>query len=118
MTKHLHKYRRVDIGQPQVTVENGQKRIGPKKEVWVMKCGEINCTHYTRMRSKVSCPLLLGQLGKCNKCNEPFVLDRRALRMAKPTCKDCVKTKREVEINDANKFFDDLLGKVGINDIK
>ena len=115
---HIHKYRRIDIGQPQIVKDvEGNKSVGPKKEVWVMKCHDGNCTSYTRMRSKVSCPLLIGQFAKCNKCNETFVLDRRALRMAQPICADCVKPKKGKELQDADKFFETLLGSV-VNDIK
>lgn len=111
--KHTHIYHRVDIGQPQVVkTPEGRKTI-TTKEVWVMKCKE--CSHYTRMRGKWSCPLLTGQLGKCNKCGDTFVLDRRALRMTEPVCVNCVKSKKKIEVQNANKFFDDLLEKV--NDI-
>lgn len=116
--KHIHKYRRVNIGQPQIVVDSeGNKKVGPSKEVWVMKCFELNCTHYTRMRSKLSCPLLLGTIAICNKCEEKFILDKRALRMAMPTCSKCVRPKKAEEIKDASEFFESLLEGIG-NDIK
>lgn len=114
--KHTHKYRRVDIGQPIITkTPEGNRVVHSRKEVWVMKCAEMNCQHYIRMRSKLSCPLLIGQLSICNKCDNKFILDRRALRMSKPTCPDCVDTKKKDEIQDAGKFFDSLMEK--INDV-
>src|SRR5688572_1165797 len=114
--KHLHTYHRIDIGQPDIVKDgNGRKTI-TRKEVWVMQCKQ--CTHYTRMRGKWSCPLLIGKLAKCNRCEQTFVLDRRALRMAEPCCVDCVKSKVKVKVQEATNFFDELLEKVGIDDIK
>jgi formylmethanofuran dehydrogenase subunit E len=113
---HLHTYHRVDIGQPQVVkTENGRKTI-TTKEVWVMQCKE--CTHYTRMRGKWACPLLIGKVSICNKCGDKFVLDRRALRLTEPTCSNCTKSKKKEEVQDATKFFDNLLEGIGLDDIK
>jgi hypothetical protein len=114
--KHLHTYHRVDIGQPDIVKTETGRRTIIKKEVWVMKCKQ--CTSYTRMRGKWSCPMLIGQLSKCNRCDSTFILDRRALRMAEPCCVDCVKSKKKEEVKDANKFFDNLLEQVGIDDVK
>lgn len=95
---HIHKYRRVNISKTE------------GKDVWVMKCFRDNCTHYTQMHSKVSCPLLRDVKAICNKCGNSFVLDRRALQMAKPTCFACVNHKSVApnEIEKAAKFFEEL----------
>ena len=62
------------------------------------------------MNSKYSVPLLLGNIAECNRCNEPFVLDKRALQMEKPCCKDCVRHKIETreKVKSAESFFEDL----------
>lgn len=113
--KHIHTYHRVDIGQPKIEkTPNGRKTI-TRNEVWVMACKL--CSHYTRMRGKWSCPLLIGKFGKCNKCGDTFELDRRALRMTAPICFNCVKTRKKAELENASEFFDTLLQKVGLDDI-
>lgn len=91
--KHIHKFRRVDIGKD--------------KPYWVMKCALVGCNHYTPMKSKLSCPRLKDEAAICNKCEEPFQLNRRALRMAQPTCDSCVVTK-ETKLTKAEEFFQSL----------
>lgn len=81
--KHVHKYRRVNIGKG-------------GKEYWVMKCFRIGCTHYTPMQTKLSAPLLRDTIAMCNRCEEEFILNKRALRMAEPCCDSCVKTKKDL----------------------
>lgn len=99
--RHVHRYHRVDIGRD--------------KPVWVMKCIKDGCTSYTFMRTKLSAPILRGQIAECNRCFEPFILDKRAIRMAEPCCKDCIKTtKKTIEkVKSAETFFEDLLKDIG-----
>lgn len=98
--RHIHKYRRIDIGHD--------------KNYWVMKCVEPNCTHYTPGKTKLSFPLLRGQIAKCNRCNEPFIMNKRATRMEQPCCNDCVKKKKETieKIKSADDFFEGLMNDV------
>lgn len=91
---HTHKYKRVDIGKD--------------SPHWVMKCIEDNCSHYVHMKSKLSCPMLRGNIAKCNRCGERFELNRRALRMEFPCCENCVKRKNKTELEKAADFFKDL----------
>jgi hypothetical protein len=94
--KHTHRYHRIDIGRD--------------KEVWVMKCVKDNCTHYVFMKTKLSAPLLRGQVAECNRCEEDMILDRRSLRMAKPCCIDCSYDKgdKKEKLKSAEDFFKEL----------
>lgn len=99
---HTHRYHRIDIAA----------KSNPP--VWVMKCQD--CSHYVRMKTKLSAPLLRGQISRCNRCDEKFILDKRALRMAEPCCADCVKTpkNKQDKIKSAEDFFSDLEKELGV----
>ena len=75
-----------------------------------MKCIKIGCTHYVFMKTKLSAPLLRGQIAECNRCEEQMILDRRALRMTEPCCANCVKGKEEKQekLKSAEDFFKGL----------
>lgn len=94
MTQHIHKYRRVNIGRD--------------REYWVMQCQLSGCTHYSPMKSKLSAPNLKGKISICNKCGDPFEMDRRSIRMAEPTCSSCVVSPKEKELDAAARFFKNL----------
>jgi len=100
-TKHPHLYRRVLL-----------------KTKYIMKCQKLGCAHYVHMNSKFSVPILKGQIAECNRCHEPFVLDKRALQMERPCCPDCVKHKTETKekVKSAEEFFNELEKSVA-NDI-
>lgn len=95
MSKHIHKYRRVNIG-----------RDG--KKYWIMRCVKPGCTHYTAMASKLSCPMLRDSLAECHRCGDRFILNRRALRMERPCCDGCIKKKINDKVNEAERFFREL----------
>lgn len=95
MEKHLHRYRRVNIGHD-------------GKEYWVMRCSKPQCSHYTPMSTKLSAPLLRGSLAECSRCKTPFLLNKRALRMESPCCEDCVVRKITDKIKEADQFFEEL----------
>jgi len=94
MSKHVHRYRRINIGHG--------------KPYWVMKCVKNGCSHYTAMASKLSCPILKDSVAECNRCEERFILDKRALRMAEPCCDDCVNKKTNPKVKEAEDFFTKL----------
>ena len=100
MSKHIHTYRRINIGHG-------------GKEYWVMKCADEKCTHYTPMATKLSVPLLLDKMSLCNRCGDPFILDKRALRMAKPCCDKCVNVKKTPELKQAEDFWESLEKEAG-----
>ena len=92
MAQHIHRYRRVNIGRG--------------TEYWVMQCSLPQCNHYVPMASKLSVPTLVGKIAKCNKCNDPFELDRMALRKSKPVCQFCLGgVAKEKKLEKASKFF-------------
>jgi len=80
-----------------------------------MKCQKLGCSHYQHMNSKFSIPILLNSLAECNRCHEPFILDKRALQMEKPCCIDCIKHKKETKekVKSAEAFFEDLEKTLG-----
>ena len=98
--KHTHRYHRINIGRK-------------PKEYWVMACNLSGCKHYTPMATKLSAPLLVGDIAICNKCNEPFELSRSSLRAAKPICDGCTNSKDKVIIKKAEDFFDKLQKELG-----
>lgn len=110
MVKHIHKYKRVDRG-----------RKG--KPFFVMQCQLPGCNHYTAMQTKMSAPALVGKIGLCNKCEEPFELTRSSLRLAFPTC-DCKNNPNTIpeiiesinteEIIQAEEFFKELERKLDV----
>lgn len=91
--KHNHRYERIKL-----------------KDKFVMRCSKPDCTHFVHMNSKLSVPILVGKVAECNSCHEPFILDNRALRLAKPKCDDCVNTTSKVkkEVESAEDFFKEL----------
>ena len=70
-----------------------------------MQCVGARCQHYTPMDSKWSCSRLQGKLSLCNKCGDQFVLDRRALLLAKPICSECVVSAKKTKVKQAVKFI-------------
>ena len=80
--KHIHKYRRMTQGS------RGHR---------IYKCQVPGCTHYIDVK------LAEGRISLCNRCNEPFVIDKRSMKQAKPHCNDCVE-----RTNDTKKIEDRL----------
>jgi len=60
------------------------------------------------MSTRLSAPLLMGKLAECPRCEEPFILDRRALRMAHPCCDKCINKKVTPELKQAESFWEAL----------
>ena len=86
--------------------------IGRDKPYWVMQCSLPGCNSYTPMRTKLSCPSLVGKISICNSCGDRFAMDRRSLKLAKPTCNDCVTSPKEKELAKAARFFSKLEGEI------
>lgn len=108
--KHTHQYQRKDIGEY-------NKELKKNRHVFVMACVLPSCSHYIRMKSKLSCQLLKGKEAICNRCDGKFLLDKRSLRMAEPCCEDCVDKRIPVAIiSEADKFFEQLQKDMGIDD--
>lgn len=73
-TDHVHTYRRI-LKRPEY-----------------YRCVHPDCTHYMHRM------YLPGKRTLCNKCQQPFILDWRALQLSKPHCDNCTK-KRKKGIN-------------------
>ncbi len=73
--KHLHKYKRTDIGK--------------KGPYIVYKC--MDCSHY------VAPELLEGREAACPRCDEPYKIEAQHLSLAIPHCNNCTQ-RREANV--------------------
>lgn len=87
---HLHKYQRTDIGSKD-------------NPYLVFKCQMPACTHYIRK------DLAEGKLCQCNRCNQPMILTKAAMLLAKPHCLDCTKKNNQPAVDAIAEF---IAGKV------
>ena len=77
------------------------RRLKGSKDIYV--CDHPDCTH---QRTK---EYIVGKRATCPYCHEPYILDRRILRLAVPHCEECTKgTSKSV---DSGKV-DDIVSKV------
>lgn len=86
MEKHIHKYVRIKVGK--------NKRIE-------YRCILPGCTHVKRGE------YILFQKSICNRCGNVFIIEQNMLKLAKPHCNDCTKTRVDLTIPD------DVLAKIG-----
>lgn len=70
--KHLHKYEKVILGKSGYTV---------------FRCIEPDCSHY------IAKEFVKGKLCACNRCDNPMIMDTRAMNLTKPHCVDCIEHK-------------------------
>lgn len=78
--KHIHKLRRHKY----------------KTGAYIFFCTLPDC-HF-----KVANSLALGKRSLCWRCGEQFVLNEYSIRLAKPHCENCHKTKKELHIDNGN----------------
>ncbi len=71
---HLHRYKRVVIGKNGYTV---------------FRCTMPGCSHYIRK------DLAEGRLCQCSRCAQPMILDKFAMTLVNPHCKNCTVPKEE-----------------------
>ncbi len=74
MSKHIHSYKRVDIGV--------------SKEYIVYRCILPHCSHY------IVPTLVEGRESLCPRCGEVFIIGKSHLALANPHCDNCI-VKRE-----------------------
>lgn len=72
--QHVHRYERVILGKNGYTV---------------FRCNLPDCSHYIAQH------LAKGKLSICNRCGGEFILDTRAMKLEKPHCTDCIKTRKK-----------------------
>jgi len=87
---HLHRYKRVNLSTTK------------GKEYLVFKCQKPACAHY------VGIHLAEGKLCECNICGEPMILDKLAMTLAKPHCRNCTK-KRNPNVEESIAAINDFL---------
>lgn len=73
--KHIHKLRRL-------VHKSGNK---------IFFCALPDCNY------KINVALALGKRSICWRCGEPFLITEYSLRLAKPHCDLCHKSKKEIE---------------------
>jgi hypothetical protein len=70
--RHVHRYVKATLG----------------RNKWpIYKCDLPDCSHY------ISAELVEGKFSICHRCGERFILDRKALELAKPHCRSCTEKK-------------------------
>lgn len=73
--KHIHQYKRQKLG---------------KKTIF--RCTLIGCSHYVYKE------LAENRVALCNRCGNPFMLDKPALTLAKPHCRQCTRIKHQEKV--------------------
>ena len=69
------------------------KKIKYKSGNQVFFCALPDCN------KKLSVQLALGKRSICWRCSEPFIMSEYSLRLSKPHCEACHKSKKEVDIS-------------------
>ena len=72
--KHVHKYKRL-------TYKTGSS---------IFFCTLPDCTN------KIKTPLALGKSSLCWRCGEVFIINEYSIRLAKPHCENCHKSKSDI----------------------
>lgn len=85
---HTHRYERKVLGKNGYTV---------------FRCNLPDCMHY------IAATLAEGKKTICNRCGCEMILDKRAIKLEKPHCVDCIETKKS-EAHD--KLLEFIEGKV------
>ena len=89
LSKHIHKYIRV--------------KLGDKKKI-AYKCALPGCTHYKWLE------LFEGSLSQCWRCSNTFVIDKVSMTLKRPHCKACTKIKTKPELGKLTEILsEDLL---------
>lgn len=96
LTRHIHLYKRVNL-----TPKWHLKKNPEKKPFLVLKCQKPTCGHYVRV------DLAVGKLAECSRCNNPFILDKLTVTHANPHCRECIKTKKQPNIDKLMDFLND-----------
>ena len=92
MTKHIHKYKKIDLSS----------KKNKRYPVWA--CQLPNCTHYTTKKQ------VIGNLCICWVCGETCIVlkENDGQVRAKPHCPKCTKKIKPESVSD------DMLEKLGI----
>jgi len=81
---HIHKLKRIKLGN---------------KSYLVYKCVSPGCPHYFDVT------LAEGRMCICWRCDEPMVITKATMDLAKPHCVDCTKRKKEIPIEAIEEFI-------------
>lgn len=84
-SNHVHRYEKVILG---------------KKGYTVFRCNLPNCNHYIAEK------LAAGKESVCNRCGNVMILDKRAMRLTRPHCVDCIQVRKKGEHDTLLEFLE------------
>ena len=77
--RHIHRY---------------EKKVLGRKGYTVFACNLPDCKHY------IAANLAEGKRTICNRCGGEMILDKRAMRLVKPHCADCIEVRKKGPSHD------------------
>jgi len=89
--KHIHMYKRENL-----------TRNPEKKPYMVFRCIKPTCNHH------IPLDRALGKIAECCRCNEPFIIDKETIKLAKPHCQNCFKRTEKPTIDLLADFVKDV----------
>ena len=58
---------------------------------FIWKCILPDCGHFLRR------DMIYGRMSICPRCGDEYIMDRRAMELNKPHCRECTKSRKEKE---------------------
>lgn len=86
--EHIHKYRRIIVGNTKVIYKDGKRYLEKCPGTVVMKC--ISCPVYKKIE------LMEGHKSLCWRCGKVLVLNQENLKLVKPTHITCRRVKEKL----------------------
>ena len=87
MPRHIHLYKRIDLVPSwKQKLSHDHKYYRPSHLVFA--CQKPACSSWIPINRA------FGKLCECNRCHNPFILDKLTMTLAKPHCQDCIKHKK------------------------
>ncbi len=68
----------------------------------VFTCTKPACNHHIPVHRAI------GKIAECNRCHNPFVIDKETVQLAKPHCQDCIERKTKPEIDALADLLKDM----------
>lgn len=97
----LHLYKRVNLVPSWKTkLPTEHKHYRPAHNVY--QCQKPLCRYTLQIE------IAEGKMSECNKCHEPFIMDRYTLTLAKPKCKNCINRQVKPDVDAINELLEEL----------
>lgn len=71
--KHIHQYKKI-------------------KKSKIFKCRLPGCSHY------LTYDMVENAVSLCNRCDQPFIMSKKAMKLTNPHCEDCTVKKENKEL--------------------